>query len=49
MSNKEIARELTVSMHTVKDYVSAIMCAVNTSSRAKAVQAIWLGLLVRER
>lgn len=38
-SNKEIARELNVSVGTAKNYVAAILRAFNASSRAKAVLA----------
>jgi DNA-binding NarL/FixJ family response regulator len=45
-SNKEIARELDISPHTVKDHVAAISRALNARSRGKAVhEAIRLGLL----
>lgn len=38
-SNKEIARELGVSVGTAKNYVAAILRAYNASSRAKAMFA----------
>ena len=38
-SNKEIAREMNVSVGTVKNYVAIILRIFNTSSRSKAVFA----------
>lgn len=37
MSNKEIARELNVSVDTVKDHVAAVLKALGASSRTQAV------------
>ena len=37
MSNKEICRELTLSVSTVKTHVASILRALRTSSRAKAM------------
>lgn len=42
-SNKEIARELGVSVGTAKNYVAAILRAYNASSRAKAMMAALSG------
>ena len=42
-SNKEIARELGVSVGTAQNYVAAILRAYNASSRAKAMMAALSG------
>ncbi|WP_170160126.1 response regulator transcription factor [Azonexus fungiphilus] len=42
-SNKEIARELNVSIGTAKNYVAAVLRAYNASSRAKAISAALTG------
>lgn len=39
LSNKEIARELNVSVETVKDHVAAVLKALGVSSRTQAVVA----------
>ena len=36
-ANKEIARELNISLQTVKSYVSSIMCKLDAKNRAHAV------------
>ncbi|MBI3367321.1 MAG: response regulator transcription factor [Burkholderiales bacterium] len=40
MPNKLIARELKVSVETVKDHVAAVLRALNVSSRTQAVLAV---------
>jgi DNA-binding NarL/FixJ family response regulator len=40
MSNKLIARELSLSVETVKDHVAAVLRALNVSSRTQAVLAV---------
>ena len=37
LSNKEIARELNVSVDTVKDHVAAVLRALGANSRTQAV------------
>jgi len=39
-SNKLIARELNLSVETVKDHVAAVLRALNVSSRTQAVLAV---------
>ena len=39
-SNKLIARELDVSVETVKDHVAAVLRALNVNSRTQAVLAV---------
>jgi DNA-binding NarL/FixJ family response regulator len=38
--NKLIARELNLSVETVKDHVAAVLRALNVSSRTQAVLAV---------
>src|SRR5581483_5657380 len=40
-SNKEIARKLAISLHTVKFHVEAIFRKLGTRSRAEAVSRGW--------
>ena len=40
LPNKLIARELNVSVETVKDHVAAVLRALNVSSRTQAVLAV---------
>ncbi|WEX15913.1 LuxR C-terminal-related transcriptional regulator [Pseudomonas sp. G11] len=35
LSNKEIARELSISDHTVRDHISSIMRKTNTANRVE--------------
>jgi DNA-binding NarL/FixJ family response regulator len=45
--NKLIARELNLSVETVKDHVAAVLRALNVSSRTQAVLAV--GQMTREQ
>ena len=40
LPNKLIARQLNVSVETVKDHVAAVLRALNVSSRTQAVLAV---------
>ena len=40
MPNKLIARELSLSVETVKDHVAAVLRALGVSSRTQAVLAV---------
>jgi len=40
LPNKLIARELNLSVETVKDHVAAVLRALNVSSRTQAVLAV---------
>jgi DNA-binding NarL/FixJ family response regulator len=40
LSNKEIARELNLSVETVKEHVAAVLRTLNVTSRARAVMAV---------
>jgi DNA-binding NarL/FixJ family response regulator len=46
LSNKEIARQLNISVNTAKEYVSIVISSLNADNRTHAVQkAEQLGLL----